>query len=87
MTIYLDHMRPIEEFPRTDDYEQPELVLETELGLHFYGSYDSDSGYFHVTDMLFEPETKEQIEFVQRMELPGRLYSAVTRFQYTGEVR
>lgn len=80
--IYLDHWLPIEKFSRNDHEDQPELVLKTELGLYFYGDYDPSSGYFFVTDLFFEPETEEQIEFVKRMELPGRLYATVTEFQY-----
>jgi hypothetical protein len=80
--LYLDHLRPIDEFVRTDDEDQPDLVLETESGLYFYGSWDPDSGYFSVWELLFEPETDEQKQFVDNMELPGRLYTNVTKFQY-----
>lgn len=84
--IYLDYLRPIAEFNKTDDIDQPTLVLETDIGLMFYGEWNGDSGYFFVTDLLFEPETDDQIEFVSKMELPGRLYGTVTKFQYVGEI-
>jgi hypothetical protein len=80
--INLDHLRPINEFVKTDDEDQPSLVLELENGLRFYGQWDSDSGYFFVWELLFEPETEEQEYFVKNMELPGRLYSKVVKFNY-----
>ena len=81
-TVYLSNLRPIDEFIRTDDDIQPELVIETESGLYFYGSWDPDSGYFSIWELLFEPETEEQEKFVEKMELPGRLYANVVKFQY-----
>jgi hypothetical protein len=37
---------------------------------------------FFVWELLFEPETEEQEYFVKNMELPGRLYSKVVKFNY-----
>lgn len=82
MTIYLDHLRPISEFIRTDDEDQPELILETENGLFFQGFWDPASGHFFVYRLLFEPETEEQIESIRIAELPGRLRIPAVKFQY-----
>lgn len=73
---------PIDTFIKTDDEDQPDLILKTEMGLLFYGSWDSSSGYFFVTDIVSAPRTNEQWEFYNRMELPGRLYTTVVGYRY-----
>ena len=73
--------KPIAEFEKTDDYDQPSLVLKTDIGLLFYGEWDPASGYFFVTDYVNQPFTSEQKEFLERMELPGRLYATVTGYR------
>jgi hypothetical protein len=84
MKNYLDNLRPIDEHPLSDDFVQPEVILETENALFFYGEWGPDAGYFFVDGMLFEPETPDQIAAVRRMEMPGRLYMRPVRFTYTG---
>ncbi len=80
---YLDYMRPISEFPKTDDEDQPLLIMKAKNGLMFRGVWDGAAGHFMIDSLVFAPETEEQEECVKRMEIPGRVYIPLESFLYS----
>ena len=75
--------KPISEFPKTDDYVQPEVILKTETGMIYFGEWDGESGYFFIDGFLKYPTSVVQ-ENEMPDEFPGRLYATVVEFAYTG---
>jgi len=79
---YRNHLRPISDFIRTDDEDQPELILQLDNGLIFIGSYDPSAGMFFADELLVNANTEKQLDYLKNMLIPGRIYSNIVKFQY-----
>jgi hypothetical protein len=78
-------MKPIEQFHKNDNEDQPLLVLKSDNGLIFIGEWDGTSGYFFVDRLINISYNEEQQDYISRMEIPGRFYGKVVEFLYLTE--
>ncbi len=77
-----EQLQPISRFKKTDNEDQPALLLLTADGLLFRGEWDPSAGYFFANELAYTVLTPEQIDSVNNMELPGRMYNKPVKFAY-----
>lgn len=75
-------MIPISEFDKNDYEEQPLLVLKSDNGLLFIGEWDGSSGYFFIDTLIENDHNDEQLEYISKMEIPGRFYGKVVEYLF-----
>lgn len=75
-------MKPISDFDKNDYEDQPLLILKSKNGLVFIGEWDGTSGHYFVDSIVEQDYDTEQLEYISRMEIPGRFYGSVSEFLF-----
>ena len=73
-------MKPINQFDKNDYEEQPLLVLKSDNGLLFIGEWDNVAGMFFIDTLIEISYNEEQLDYISRMEIPGRFYNKVVEY-------